>query len=75
MKFCEPCERRVVPAADGDCPWCGAGLTAIRRRRKPKKQQPCDLMAALKAALPEDQRSAQPESADAVDPVSRVTTG
>jgi hypothetical protein len=65
MKFCEPCDRRVMPAADGDCPWCGAGLTAIPRPRKAKRQAPVDLMAALRAALPKDEiRSGSPTLAD-----------
>jgi hypothetical protein len=76
MKFCEPCERTVAPAADGDCPWCGAGLTPIPRPRKSKTPPPpvVDLMAALKAALPQSNYGRrllveQAQSADAVDPV------
>lgn len=30
-KYCEPCDQAVVPAKDGDCPHCGAGLTPIPR--------------------------------------------
>ncbi len=29
-KFCEMCYEMVVPAKDGDCPECGAGLTAVK---------------------------------------------
>lgn len=37
-KFCEPCERTVKPAADGDCPHCGAGLTRLPRTKTSRRR-------------------------------------
>lgn len=33
-KYCEMCDKAVVPANDGDCPLCGAGLVTIPKGAK-----------------------------------------
>jgi len=52
-KFCEPCERTVEPAADGDCPHCGAGLTPIPRERNPREKNDDD---GIEYGHPRDRR-------------------